>query len=209
MSAAFVAMTAMPKPAIYYIRHGETDWNALGRYQGAQDVPINVRGRAQAAASGAILRELMARDGRLPDSFAYVSSPLIRATETMDIVRGVLGLPAAAYALDDRLREVAYGDWEGLTIPQMRERDPESFGARELDKWVHVPPSGENYVALAERVTAWYGDLVQDSVVTAHGGTLRALMVIAGLAKAADVVDLRIEQGVVYVFADGRLTTYG
>jgi broad specificity phosphatase PhoE len=53
----------MPAPTIYYIRHGETAWNAKGRFQGTQDIPLNDLGRTQAAASGEILARLLARDG--------------------------------------------------------------------------------------------------------------------------------------------------
>ena len=54
----------MPKPVLYYIRHGETDWNALGKLQGTQDVPINARGQQQAVQAGDILSGLLSRDGR-------------------------------------------------------------------------------------------------------------------------------------------------
>ena len=84
----------MPRPTIYYIRHGETDWNVAGRLQGRRDVPLNARGRAQAAHCGEILRDLFARDGRDPAGLDYVSSPLGRACETMELARAALGLAA-------------------------------------------------------------------------------------------------------------------
>jgi len=83
----------MPAPTIYYIRHGETDWNASGRLQGAQDVALNGRGIEQAIHVGAVLEDLFARDGRDAPSFAFVASPLGRARRTMELVRRTLRLP--------------------------------------------------------------------------------------------------------------------
>src|SRR5271163_2348852 len=113
----------MPQPAIYYIRHGETEWNAEGRLQGAQDIPLNDLGRRQAADSGRILAGLFARDGRGENSLAFVASPLSRARLTMELVRDTLKLPPGDYALDDRLREIGYGRWEGSTLAQMQAAD--------------------------------------------------------------------------------------
>jgi probable phosphoglycerate mutase len=195
----------MPMPTIYHIRHGETDWNAEGRLQGWQDLAMNATGLVQASAAGKLLRDLFARAGRAADDFDYVSSPLMRATTTMRLVRTELGLPVEGFACDDRLREISYGDWEGLTMPQMQARDPTRFAERSRDKWDTAPPSGESYAALMRRVAAWYAALTRDTVVAAHGGTTRVLMVITGVAAPADAADCRIEQGAVYVFADGKL----
>jgi broad specificity phosphatase PhoE len=199
----------MPTPTIYYIRHGETDWNAVGRLQGSRDVPMNAKGLAQATASGGILRDLLARDHRSPDEFTYVASPMIRATITMQRVRTALGLPAERYDCDDRLRELSYGDWEGLTSSEMQARDPALFAMRGRDKWDTAPPGGESYAALARRVAAWHDEVSRDTVVAAHGGPMRVLMVITGLARPAKATDLRIEQGVVYVFANGAMSKHG
>src|SRR5450755_4853310 len=98
-------------PTIYYIRHGETAWNAEGKLQGTQDIPLNDLGRRQAASAGGILADLFARDGRSEASLGFVASPLGRARATMELVRGALKLPPKIYAIDDRLREIGYGDW--------------------------------------------------------------------------------------------------
>ena len=96
-------------PTIYYIRHGQTEWNALGRLQGAQDIPLNELGREQSAHAGHVLADLFRRDGENASSIGFVASPLGRARQTMDLVRGVLKLPLSGYAIDDRLREIGYG----------------------------------------------------------------------------------------------------
>jgi broad specificity phosphatase PhoE len=199
----------MPSPVIYYIRHGETAWNAEGRFQGSRDIPLNERGRVQAAAAGKILRDLIARDAREPHHFGYVSSPLGRARSTMDLLRGALGLPADGYAVESRLREIGWGDWEGLTVPEMRAHDPATFAARRQDRWNITAPKGETYAQVTTRMRAWLDELTSDTVAVAHGGTMRALMVATGVATALDAVEAQIEQGVVYVFANGALSKYG
>jgi broad specificity phosphatase PhoE len=196
-------------PTIYYIRHGETDWNAQGRLQGGRDIPLNDLGRKQAADAGAILAGLLARDGRSARSLSFVASPLGRARRTMELLRGALNLPPCDYALDDRLREIGYGRWEGSTFAQMRASDPELFARRRADKWTVPPPGGESYAAVQARMRDWYDQLTAGTVAVAHGGTARALMVALDIETPASAPDLGIEQGVVYVFADGGLKKYG
>src|SRR5215475_10386469 len=94
---------AKGRPVIFYIRHGETDWNVTGRLQGRHDVPLNVRGRAQAMHCGDILRDIFAREGRNVAKLDFVSSPLGRARTTMELVRAPLGLPTDDYRVDPRL----------------------------------------------------------------------------------------------------------
>jgi broad specificity phosphatase PhoE len=198
----------MRQPIVYYIRHGETAWNAAGRFQGAQDIPLNDRGVMQAAHAGSILADLLVRDGRVAESLAFVASPLGRARHTMELVRDALRLPPADYALDDRLREIGYGHWEGSTLAQQQASHPEIFAIRELDKWGVPPPGGESYASVTKRMRDWYQSLQGDTVAVAHGGTARALMVGLGIETAEGALDQFIEQGVVYVFRDGGLTKY-
>ena len=195
-------------PTVYYIRHGETDWNVAGRLQGRRDIELNTRGRTQASHCGGVLRDLFARDNRDPAALDYVSSPLKRAGETMCLVRTALGLPADGYRTDERLAEIAFGAWEGFTITQLHERDPARIAQREHDKWHFVPPGGESYEMVAARMRAWYAGLAKDTVVTAHGGTARGLIAGLGIAKPAAAPLLDIEQGMVYVFEGETLTRY-
>jgi probable phosphoglycerate mutase len=198
----------MAPPTIYYIRHGETEWNAEGRLQGAQDIPLNDLGRKQAARAGGILAGLFARGGQSEASIAFVASPLGRARSTMEVVRGKLGLPPTDYSLDDRLREIGYGHWEGSTLNEMQASDPEVFARRQADKWTVSPPGGESYASVQLRMRDWYDSLLADTVAVAHGGTARALMVALGIETPAGAADLAIEQGAVYVFGDGGLSKY-
>ena len=198
----------MPAPVIYYIRHGETSWNAEGRLQGAQDIALNDLGRRQAAHAGNVLAALLARDGRDKAALPFVASPLGRARATMELVRGVLELPPEKYALDDRLREIGYGQWEGSTLPEMQLRDPDLYARRQTEKWTVSPPGGESNVEVQARMQDWYASVTADTVAVAHGGTARALMVSLGIETPASAADLVIEQGAVYVFRDGALQKY-
>ena len=198
----------MLAPTIYYMRHGETDWNVEGRLQGGIDTPLNELGLTQAAHAGRLLADLFTRQGLDASNLAFVASPLQRARVTMDIVRSELKLPPGGYALDDRLREIGYGHWEGSTLVQARVSHPELYADRERDKWGALPPGGESYASVQIRMRDWYDSLKADTVAVAHGGTARALMVALGIETPAGASDLYIEQGVVYVFSGGGVTKY-
>jgi probable phosphoglycerate mutase len=126
----------------------------------------------------------------------------------MALVRPELGLPAEGHEVDQWLAEISFGEWEGFTIAQLHERDPARIAQREHDKWNFVPPGGESYKHVSERMGRWYGSLERDTVVTAHGGTARGLMAYLGIAKPAAAPLVDIAQGVVYVFQDDRMTRY-
>jgi broad specificity phosphatase PhoE len=198
----------MPAPTIYYIRHGETEWNALGRLQGTQDIPLNDLGRVQATHAGGVLGQLVARDGRDVTKLPFVASPLGRARATMELVRETLNLPATGYTVDDRLREIGYGKWEGATLPEMQAADPVFYARRQTEKWTLAPEGGETYADVERRVRAWYDTLTSDMVAVAHGGTARALMVTLGFETPQGAVDLPIQQGAVYVFGPDGLKKY-
>jgi probable phosphoglycerate mutase len=186
-------------PVLYFIRHGETDWNAQARLQGQRDVPLNDVGRGQADEVGLRLRTLVPDVGRLP----FLASPMSRTRETMERLRRAIGLPPHDYQTDDRLREITFGRWEGLTWKEVRARDPGSARAREADKWGFVPPDGESYAMLTDRIAPWLAEQSGEKVVVAHGGVARVLIhLMAGEGpKSAPSVD--IWQGKVLVLRDG------
>jgi broad specificity phosphatase PhoE len=195
-------------PLVYYIRHGETDWNVQARLQGARDIPLNAAGRAQAWGCGGILRDLAGVDGRALASLDFVSSPLGRARHTMELMREALAIDPHAYRIDPRLIEISFGSWEGLTLAEIGARDPDAVAARERDKWNYVPPGGESYAAMSRRMQGWYASLTRDTVVVAHGGTLRGLLVHLGIATPEVAPHLDIRQGVTYRIAGGGMALY-
>jgi broad specificity phosphatase PhoE len=193
----------MPRPILYFARHGETDWNRERRLQGQHDIPLNALGRVQASRCGELMRELLERAGRPAAEYDYVSSPLGRARETMELMRTGMGLDPDRYRTDARLMEMSFGRWEGFTFAELQAREAAGLAERERDKWGFVLPGGESYAQLQVRVRAWYESVECDTVVSAHGGVCRALIAHFGLAgnEAASVGD--IGQGCVYVF-DGN-----
>jgi broad specificity phosphatase PhoE len=199
----------MGEPLLYYVRHGQTAWNAEGRLQGHLDSELTAAGRAHADRSAEVLRDLIERDGRKLGDFDFVASPLGRAQTTMQRVRAVLGLDPERYRLDARLAEVSYGRWDGFTFPELQLREEKGLAARERDKWGFVPPDGESYADLLVRVGAWHETVVRDSVVVAHGGTARALMVHLRISVPEKAPAEVVDQGVVYLFAPGRIARYG
>jgi probable phosphoglycerate mutase len=165
---------------IWFVRHGETVWNAENRLQGRTDSPLTERGREHAAENARTLRECV------PDiaALSFVASPLGRARASMEIIREGLGLPGGGYAVDERLAEMGVGAWEGLTLKDVRSTQADVWAAREAAKWTYVPPGGESYAQVAARLTDWANGLTGDVVVVAHGAVGRILRGLnLGLAK--------------------------
>jgi len=178
------------------------------RFQGTQDIPLNDIGRTQAATAGRMLGDLLDREQRRPADLSFVASPLGRARLTMELLRGALRLSPSDYAVDDRLREICYGDWEGYTLPQMEKSDPQIYAARLADRWSVAPLGGESYASRLPLVADWANSLAADTVVVGHVGTARTLMVALGLATPALAIEGPIVQGAVYVFRDGGLEIF-
>src|SRR6266851_2265025 len=134
------------------------------------------------------------------------------AWRARSVVAALCRKPAWPRAVDDGtgpLRDIGYGQWEGLTLPEMELHDAATFASRNEDKWGVAAPSGESYASVTVRVREWFDSLVADTVAVAHGGTMRALMVALGIASPLEAAETPIGQGVVYIFSDGGMRKYG
>jgi broad specificity phosphatase PhoE len=188
------------RPKIYFIRHGETDWNLEGRLQGQKDIPLNDVGRVQAEEAA---RKLEALAPHFED-LAYVASPMTRTRETMEILRTTLGLHPEVYRLDDRLVELTFGVWEGMTWKEVRKAEPALAALREQDKWHYAPPGGgESYAMLVDRIRPILDDLTRDTVIVAHGGVARAFLSICCGVSSRQAASMDIWQGRILVI-EGR-----
>ena len=117
---------------IYLIRHGETEWNRAGRMQGQLDSPLTERGQTQARAVGETLAELTGGG----DGLAMVASPLGRTMATATLIAEALG--AKDIAADERLMEMSWGDWDGLTHPEIEARSPGELARRKAGRTDHL-----------------------------------------------------------------------
>jgi alpha-ribazole phosphatase len=142
------------------IRHGETDWNVEGRWQGHADVPLNERGQAQALEVAASFAET-----RID---AIYASDLKRTAETAEPLARSQGLEIR---IDPRLREIDQGEWQGLLIDEIQTRYAEQFRRRRANPLEVAPPGGETALQVRERVLA----AVQD-ILAAHPGQTVAIV---------------------------------
>ncbi|MDG2286450.1 MAG: histidine phosphatase family protein [Alphaproteobacteria bacterium] len=152
---------------LYLLRHGETIWNRAKRLQGHRDTPLTLKGVQQAEAMGqALAAELK---GEAPAVF--FGSPLGRTKQTAAIVADLIGFDPESIAHDDRLMEVTFGIWDGLNIEELRANHNEAWQSRLADRWRFIPPGGESYLQVGERVGAFIADLPSENpiVVVAHG----------------------------------------
>jgi probable phosphoglycerate mutase len=187
---------------IVFIRHGETDWNRELRFQGQRDIPMNDVGRRQALRNGRAVAGILRSD-----SWRLVTSPLGRAVETMRLVLHAAGEHDRKFEIDPVLREANYGSWEGLTLLEIGEKFPEAARRREADKWGYVPPNGESYGMLSDRVARWLATLHGPTFVVAHGGVLRALLYLLAGLPPHDAPHLAVPQDRVILFTDRAVLT--
>ncbi len=183
----------MDLPEIFLIRHGETEWNRVGRWQGDLDSALTDTGRAQAAGIGAALANI----GISPRSHEFYSSPIGRARHTMRLVLDGLGHPDAAIIEDARLREISVGGWTGMTRATIRAETGLGEDAHFLDYYA-AAPGGEGLDAMQTRAEAFLRTVQTPAVIITHGITLRFLRVAAlGLGRDR-LADPLAAQGVIH-----------
>lgn len=152
-----------PHP-FWFLRHGETDWNARGLSQGNVDIPLNPTGLAQARSAAELMRNRGVR--------TIISSPLSRALVTAEIAGRALGLPVE---IDDGLREVAFGTQEGQPMTEW-------FARWIAGEW--TPEGAETFAALRQRAVAAVNRAIalpSPVLIVAHGALFRALRAAMGM----------------------------
>lgn len=166
----------------FLMRHGETDWNREFRYQGISDVALNDDGLEQA-------RRLAVRLSPIVPSRVF-ASPLMRAARTAEII-AEHGARAVKVELLPELSEISFGIWEGLTIPEIRELDAETFERWRVAPFSCAPRGGETFEEIRARAQTLAGDIRagarpgEATFIVAHGGLLRAL--IAAMMNFDDI----------------------
>jgi alpha-ribazole phosphatase len=171
----------MTMTKIILVRHGQTAWNMDGRFMGQLNIPLDETGLRQAELVAQRLRRLR------PD--AMYASDLRRAWQTAEAIQRAMSADGSAGAVPDitpepRLREMAFGDWQGLTYAEIQTRDPEGVKAWESDLGSFCPPGGESLGQMANRIELALRDILkrhpdQTVLVVAHGGSLQTLITLA------------------------------
>ena len=160
---------------VYLARHGQTEYNLLGRFQGHLPVPLDVTGLAQAAD--------LAERARRHSFSALWCSPLLRARQTADIVARAIGLEPRE---DERLVETDAGDWTDLTFEHVRAETPELFDAFASGDPAFAFPGGESFEQQERRVSAALLDVEAGelpALVVCHGMVIRAALHARGAAN--------------------------
>jgi probable phosphoglycerate mutase len=185
---------------IYLIRHGQTEFNREGRYQGHCDSPLTALGRDQAGRVGVLLAEL------IDDVSCFSCSPLGRAVQTARIVQAAVGLPDPT--LDARLAEISLGSWDGLTDEEIATASPDVHIASRYEMFFSSP-DGEGYAAIAARLQSWLDETLADGrphLAVSHGvagQVLRGLYL--GLERESQA-RLAVPQDAVFRLDDGVVT---
>jgi probable phosphoglycerate mutase len=187
-------LSALPnarQPALYLLRHGETEWNKIGRFQGAQDSPLTALGRAQARALGQRLAAALQPAAR---HLAYVS-PLGRARETAAIIAEYLPLDVR---LEPRIAEVSLGRWEGMRLPEIRAASPDALAGSSEHDWYFQSPGGESFDAVLARVSDWLREAEKPAIVITHGVASRVIRGAHCELSKAEMLQLPIAQDAIY-----------
>jgi broad specificity phosphatase PhoE len=162
---------------LIFVRHGITDWNREGRFQGHADPPLSEDGRAEAT----LLGERLAADERYRPR-RIVGSSLARAFETAELIGTAMaaaGQPTAVHS-DPRLMEVGQGEWEGRTHAELAVDDADRYAAWRTHRGDDQPPGAEPIPAVLARARATLDEALADAgawplCLVSHGGTLRLL----------------------------------
>jgi broad specificity phosphatase PhoE len=183
--------SAIDAKTIYFVRHGQTEWNAAARMQGQQDSDLNDVGRRQAEEHGRLL-------ARLGVDALYVS-PLNRARQTLAIVQRFVALDARA---DDRIKEWNCGLWSGQFRAEVRKRWPHEWAALEADPYHYRGPGCENYPDMIARSRPFVEELLASPerriAVISHGMIGRVMVgTLMGFDESA-MLDFRQPNDVIY-----------
>ncbi|MBV1864702.1 MAG: histidine phosphatase family protein [Rhodobacteraceae bacterium] len=184
-------------PELFVLRHGQTEWNKIGKFQGVMNSDLTKKGREQARAQGRILKGL-AIDMANTNCFA---SPLGRTRETAALALGDMD---QSLWFDDRLKEINFGRWEGLTQTEMALGWPGAGIGGVGHDWHFKSPGGERFADMAARVQSFLDELNGPAIIVTHGITsllLRGLW--RGLSRDSMLAQSR-DQGCVYHLSKGQ-----
>ena len=195
----------MTHPEIYLVRHGETEWNRSGHFQGQLDAPLTAKGEDQARAVGRLARTIVDARGDMP----FYCSPLGRCRQTAGLLCETGDIDGTKITHDARIQELHCGHWQTWTRAEVRERWPDEMAAYKADRWNYeIPGGGENGPMLLARARAWLDDLPAGGPILAvsHGMIGRFIRGLCRDLPPAEILSLDVPQGVIYHLKDGKET---
>jgi broad specificity phosphatase PhoE len=162
---------------LYFLRHGATDWNGQGRYQGRTNTDLSSQGLSDARRNSELLRQLIDETRADHANLSLVSSPLNRARQTADIVAREFDLQDQV-ACNPAFQELSMGRWEGLTSQQVKQRYYEERKSRKLDRWHFKPVGGESMAERSRGIRQALSELSPGTIVVTHSVVLRIIICI-------------------------------
>ncbi len=178
----------MNLPTIYLLRHGQTEWNLEGRYQGQLDSPLTLLGKKQAEENAIKLSKHIDIH-----KVKFFASPLGRAKSTAKIIARYSGLDYSSIIFEKNIQEFNYGIFEGKTKTYCQEQYKEVFTQREADKFNYLLEEGESYAEVSKRLKVWLASISHEKevVVVAHEMINRTLRGIYCGLKNEEMLQLR------------------
>lgn len=152
---------------IYLFRHGETVWNKAKRLQGHKDTPLTLKGIKQAQLMGEKLSHVL----KNIEPKIFISSPIGRAHQTAAIIADSINFSTESISLEKELKEITFGDWDGLNMEEILLDYELIWQKRTEDKWSFAPPNGESYEAASVRVSGFLKEIPEERpiIIVAHG----------------------------------------
>ncbi|MGE7694726.1 histidine phosphatase family protein [Lysinibacillus sp. NPDC094177] len=189
---------------LYLLRHGETEFNTQGRYQGELDSPLTEMGVHQVQQNAQMLKSLIGNS----NEWKIFSSPLGRAMQSTEIICETIGYDLKNVKKDDRLTEVAVGQWAGLTTKEIESSWPNLFHNTDVYNWYFNAPNGEAYDSVVNRLSAWLEDIqhIPKVIVISHGLTGRILRGVYADLKKEDALKLEVSQDVFFKLENKTIT---
>jgi len=182
---------------LYFVRHGQTEWNAIRRMQGQWNSDLNELGRQQAAINADFLLKCNIEH--------IVASPLDRTRQTADIIDNQLKL---GYHVDDRLKEWHCGDWSGEMWDEISGKWPNEFSAWQADQFNYRGPGAENYPDMIARAEPFLTELLATEfsriAVVSHGMIGRVMIgTLLGMSAEEMLSFSQSNDTVIQIVADG------
>ncbi len=196
----------MDTPDLFLIRHGETDWNAAGRFQGRSDIPMNDAGFEQARRAGELLSQLVGSDDT--QRIDIVTSPLLRARQTAGEICRAIARDEQDMEVSDVLTEISLGDWEGMTTHEVKAAFPELRRARKQDRWNFAAPGGESYAVRTPEIEAFLVDIERPTVLVCHAGVIKICLYLLGAIDRQTAPVSPITHGKIYAWSKRRLAAH-